>query len=262
MTLTFLGTGTSGGVPSLGCHCPVCISTNPHDKRLRCAALLETDTTRILIDCGPDIRQQLMPLPFKPLNGVLLTHIHYDHVAGLDDLRPYCKFGDINVYANDKTVKGLQRTMPYCFAEHLYPGVPKLALHEICAHKPFRIGDIDILPIQVMHDKMPILGFRFGNFAYITDMKSISPSETIYLHGIDTLVVNALRWAKPHHSHILVHEAIDFAHSIGAHRTYLTHLTHKIGFHDRANSCLPPDVRFAYDGLQINIGGNGDCSTP
>ncbi len=253
MTFTFLGTGTSNGVPVLGCSCEVCRSSDAHDKRMRCVGLLETDATRILIDCGPDIRQQLMPLPFKRLDGVLVTHIHYDHVGGIDDLRPYCMFGDIEVYTQQDTIQGLKQTMPYCFGENLYPGVPQLHLNEIKPYEKFRIGDVDVLPLRVMHDKLPILGFRFGKFAYITDMKSYDERLLQSLDGVETLVVNALRWEKPHHSHILVDEAIDFARKVGAKRTYLTHLTHYIGLHDAANERLPHDIRFAYDGLKLEI---------
>lgn len=253
MRLTFLGTGTSNGVPVLGCNCEVCRSHDKHDHRGRAAALLETAHTRILIDAGPDIRQQLMPLPFRRIEGVLLTHIHYDHVAGIDDLRPYCCFGPIDILADSKTVEGLHQTMPYCFLPHLYPGVPLLNLRSIIPHRHLKIGDIQVFPFVVMHDKMPILGYRFGDFAYITDMKTISDDEMPYLSGVRTLVVNALRWEKPHHSHMLVDEAVAFAHRVGAENTYLTHLTHKIGRHAEASERLPAGMHFAYDGLQINI---------
>lgn len=253
MRLTLLGTGTSGGVPSLGCHCEVCRSTNPRDKRMRSVALLETGHARILIDCGPDIRNQLMPLPFKPFDAVLLTHIHYDHVAGIDDLRPLCVFGDINIYADGNTVRGLHTTMPYCFTQTLYPGVPKLNLHTVRPHEPLRIGDVEVMPIVVMHDKLPILGYRFGRLAYITDMKTIDEGELAYLDGVDTLVVNALRWEKEHHSHQLVADAIAFARRIGAKRTFFTHLTHNIGLHDEAEKRLPEGFHFGYDGLVIDV---------
>lgn len=253
MKLTFLGTGTSAGVPVLGCQCAVCKSTDARDQRFRTAALLESEKSRILIDCGPDIRQQLMPLPFVPFDGVLLTHIHYDHVGGLDDLRGYCVFGDINVYADERTAEGLKTTMPYCFTAHLYPGVPKLNLHTIAPHTPLHIGDIDVMPIEVMHGKLPILGYRFGKLAYITDMKTIAETEMSYLDGVETLVVNALRFDKPHHSHQLVDDAIAFAQRVGVKKTYLVHVTHEIGFHDDANSRLPEGFEFPYDGLTFSF---------
>lgn len=251
MKFTFLGTGTSGGVPSLGCDCDVCHSTDPHDMRLRSAALLETASTRILIDCGPDIRQQLMSFPFKKLDAVLLTHAHYDHIAGIDDLRPFCKFGDINIYANDGTVTGLKKMMPYCFTEKLYPGVPLLKLNTISSHQRITIGDIDIVPIQVMHDWLPIFGYRFGKLAYITDMKTIDTGEIKYLKGVEILVINALRFENEHHSHQLVADAIKFARRIDAKHTYFIHLTHQIGFHDQANKRLPKGFEFAYDGMVL-----------
>ncbi len=251
--LRFLGTGTSAGVPILGCKCRVCTSTDPRDKRTRTAALLETKEARILIDAGPDIRQQLMPLDFYPLDAILLTHIHYDHVGGLDDIRGFCIYGDQHIYTDQKTCDGVRHNMPYCFAEHLYPGVPLLKLHAIRPHEPIQVKDTEVMPIEVIHGKVPILGFRMGRLAYITDMKTVNDTELPYLEGVETLVVNALRWEKPHHSHNLVADAIAFARRINAKTTYLTHVTHQIGLQDEAEACLPDDIHLAYDGLVIEV---------
>lgn len=254
ITVTLLGTGTSGGVPSLGCQCEVCRSKDPRDHRLRCVALVESETgTRVLIDCGPDIRQQLMPLPFKPFDAILMTHIHYDHVGGIDDLRPFSVFGPINLYSDEKTCDHVRQIMPYCFGEHLYPGVPRLELHTIRPHEPLRIGDLEIIPIEVMHGKMPILGFRIGKFAYITDMKTIGDAELPYLDGVETLVVNALRFEKEHHSHQLVADAAEFAYKIGAKQTYITHVCHHIGLYDEAEKRMPEGLSLAYDGLKLTV---------
>lgn len=253
MKLTFLGTGTSCGVPVIGCRCAVCTSANPKDRRLRCSALLETETTRILIDCGPDFRQQMMPLPFKKIDAILITHSHYDHVGGIDDVRPFCVFGDVDIYADALSSVTLHHTMPYCFAKVKYPGVPQIHLHTIAPHQPLAVGDVEVVPVEVMHGKMPILGFRFGRLAYITDMKTMRDGEQAYLEGVDTLVVNALRFDKPHHSHQLVDEAIDFSRKVGARHTYLIHSCHDIGLHDEVNRRLPAGFQLAYDGQVIEI---------
>ncbi len=251
MRVTLLGTGTSCGVPVIGCQCEVCQSTDAKDQRLRCSILVETDSTRLLVDCGPDFRQQILPQPFRKIDGILITHSHYDHVGGMDDVRPYCQFGEINVYADPIARKGMLEMLPYCFAANRYPGVPAIGLHEIHAGQPFTIGDIDILPVEVMHGKLPILGYRFGGFAYITDMKTIAPDQLALLRGVDTLVVNALRFDRPHHSHQLVDDAIAFAREVGARRTLLTHLCHDIGLYKEASSKLPVGVELAYDGQVI-----------
>ncbi len=257
MKLTFLGTGTSCGVPTIGCTCHTCSSDDPHDKRLRCSALIETPETRLLIDCGPDFRQQIMPHPFRRIDGILITHAHYDHVGGMDDIRPYCQFGEINVYADPLARQGMLQMLPYCFAEHRYPGVPAIRLHEIHPHEPMDIGDCYITPIQVMHHALPILGYRIqaqsADLVYITDMKSIDiDSELPYIQGTDVLVVNALRHT-PHHSHQTVEEAIGFARRVGARQTWLIHSSHDIGRHEEVNATLPADIQLAYDGQVVEL---------
>ena len=216
MKLTFLGTGTSCGVPVIGCQCEVCQSKDPRDKRLRCSALVESDTTRLLIDCGPDFRQQILSQPFRKIDGILITHSHYDHMGGMDDIRPYCQFGEINVYADPIARKGM-------------------------------------LPIEVMHGKLPILGYRIGPLTYITDMKSIEETEMAYLEGTQLLVVNALRFTKPHHSHQLVDDAVAFAKRVGAPKTLLTHMCHDIGMHEQVNKMLPEGIDLAYDGQIVML---------
>ena len=253
MKVTFLGTGTSQGVPVLGCGCRVCRSADPADKRLRTSAMVESGRTRLLIDCGPDLRAQLMPLPFRRIGGVLLTHIHYDHVGGIDDLRPYCRLGGIDVFANAATAAALRSTVPYCFAEKLYPGVPKLHLHTIRPGEAFRVGDIDVEPVEVKHGAAPIMAYRFGPFAYVTDMKTITPGQEERLRGVDTIAVNALRFERPHHSHMTVPEAVAFARRVGARRVFFTHATHDIGLHAEANSRLPRGFEYARDGLEIEV---------
>lgn len=253
MKLTFLGTGTSCGVPTIGCQCEVCQSSDSRDKRLRTSALVETEHTRLLLDCGPDFRQQIMTQPFRRIDAILVTHSHYDHVGGMDDIRPFCQFGEMNVYANPLARQGLLQMLPYCFAENRYPGVPAIGLHEIHPHEPLHIGDLEIVPFQVMHHDLPILGFRIGPLAYITDMKSIDDAELPYVEGAEVLVVNALRVGRPHHSHQLLDDAIAFSRRVGARRTYLVHASHEIGLHASLEQTLPQHIYMAYDGQVIDI---------
>ena len=262
MRLTFLGTGTSCGVPTIGCTCRTCSSTDARDKRLRCSALVETQTTRLLIDIGPDFRQQIMPHAFRRIDGILITHAHYDHMGGMDDVRPYCQFGEINVYADPIARQGMLQMLPYCFAEHRYPGVPAIQLHEIQPHHTLQIGDLTVTPFQVMHHNLPILGYRISQPAqgtepahtlvYITDMKSIHDSERTYAAGADVLVVNALR-IEPHHSHQTLAEAVAFANSVGAPHTWLIHASHDIGLHQEVNDSLPSNIQLACDGQVVDI---------
>ncbi len=252
MRLTFLGTGTSKGVPEVGCTCPVCLSTDQRDKRLRVSALVETAEARILIDCGPDLREQMLRVPFDRLDGVLLTHEHYDHTGGIDDLRPFGIFGDIDVFSDGLTHRHLRERLPYFFREVLYPGVPRLHFHEVEPCVPFAIKDIEIVPLQVMHGKLPILGYRIGPLAFVTDMTD-APEETFsHLMGVDTLVIGALRH-HAHATHQTIDEAIEVAHRVGAREVYLIHMNHEAGLHAETDAQLPEHVHLSYDGLTIEI---------
>jgi len=267
MKITFLGTGTSTGVPQMGCVCPVCTSTDPRDNRLRTSALVETDDGKfLLIDCGPDFRTQMLSFckrhpqterecPFglfrlPHLDAVLLTHEHYDHVGGLDDLRPFCAQGPVDIYAGHSCAEGVRRQMPYCFSEKPYPGSPQIRLHEVEQHQVLRLGGERVVPVRVMHGKAPILGFRIGRIAYITDMTAVPPSEMPLLQGVSLLVVNALRF-EPHPTHQSIGEAVAFSRLLGAPPTYLIHLGHKAPLHARSREALPEHVSFAYDGLTL-----------
>lgn len=247
MNLLFLGTGTSTGIPQIGCMCTTCVSIDSKDKRLRASVLVSDGTSSILIDCGPDIRQQFLVHSISHISAILLTHEHYDHLGGLDDVRP---LGSMMVYAERPVLSAIERNMYYCFKKNKYPGVPRIQLKEI-GIESFSIDEMKIQPIRVMHAKLPILGYRINKLAYLTDVKTIDDECIEQLQGLDILVINALR-IKEHIAHLALHEALEIAGRIGAKKTYFTHMSHDMGLHEEATLLLPSNVFFAYDGLSIN----------
>ncbi len=249
--LTFLGTGTSQGVPVIGCKCKVCTSSNSKDKRLRSSVLIEVNQKRILIDAGPDFRQQLLRENIENLDAILLTHEHKDHTGGLDDIRAinYLQGNILPIYCEERVEKSLHREYSYAFCEIKYPGIPEFDIRVIDS-EPFNIQGIEIIPIRAYHYKLPVLGYRIGNITYITDANRIEESEFNKITGSKILVINTIRESK-HISHFSLSEAIEVAQKVGANATYLTHLSHQIGTHNHLSSILPPGVYASYDGLSL-----------
>ncbi|MFM6976749.1 MAG: MBL fold metallo-hydrolase [Sphingobacteriaceae bacterium] len=253
MKVNFLGTGTSQGIPVITCQCPVCTSADAKDNRLRSSVMIQAEGKNIVIDSGPDFRYQMLRAGVHHLDALVFTHEHKDHVAGMDDIRAFnYKQGEaINVYAHQRVQETLKREFPYVFSVHKYPGVPQIDLFEI-GHHPFDVAGISFIPIEVMHFKLPVLGFRIGDFTYITDAKTVSESEKLKIKGSKVLVINALQIEK-HISHFTLEEALAFAAEIGAERTYLTHISHRLGTHQDISLKLPDGVALAYDGLVLEI---------
>ncbi|MCL8005947.1 MBL fold metallo-hydrolase [Gelidibacter japonicus] len=253
MKVIFLGTGTSQGIPVIGSTHPVCLSENPKDKRLRVSVLIEWRTYTYVIDCGPDFRQQMLNAKCTKLDGVVFTHEHADHTAGLDDIRPfYFKQGDIPIYAHKRVLKALKERFAYIFeTKNKYAGAPGVTPIRI-ENKAFRLGDLNVVPINGMHYKLQVFGFRFKDFAYLTDMKTIEDKEIEKLKGVKVLVVNALR-EEEHVSHFNLREALEIINKVKPERAYLTHISHMLGFHDEVEKTLPDNVFLAYDNLQINL---------
>ncbi len=254
MTITFLGTGTSQGIPIIGSKHPVCLSNNPKDKRLRVSVLISWKDYNYVIDCGPDFRQQMLSNPIDRLDGILFTHEHADHTAGIDDIRPFFfRQGDIPVYAHPRVLASLKKRFDYIFAdEDRYPGAPAVKVHEVFKDKKIPLGGLDVVPIEACHNRLKVFGYRFGEFVYMTDVKRVEEEEIKKMKGAEVLVINALR-IDPHHSHFNLEEALEFAEEVGAERTYFTHISHLLGFHDEVEKNLPKNIHLAYDNLQIKI---------
>lgn len=250
--LTFLGTGTSTGVPALCCECEVCCSSDPRDHRLRSSVLIQTQGKNLLIDPGPDFRFQALRAHIRRIDAVLITHSHYDHVGGIDDLRPYChrQGGHLPVYCTRDVAEDLKARVPYCFAEHPYPGVPTFAIHVIDT-EPFEAAGVRVIPIPVWHHK-EIRGFRIGPMAYITDCKMMPEKSLELLRGVDVLVLNALRF-KPHATHLSLSEALDLVQEVKPRRTYFTHMADAIGLHAKTSKILPPGISLAYDQQVVKV---------
>lgn len=253
MKITFLGTGTSQGIPVIGCKCVVCQSADKKDQRLRVSVWVKTADKSIVIDSGPDFRYQMLRAGVDDLDAILYTHEHKDHVAGLDDIRPYNYIlkKRIDIYATERVQEALKREFQYIFADTKYHGLPQIDLHTI-TNEPFAIGENTIVPFEVMHYKLPILGYRIGDFTYITDAKTISEASLEKIKGTKVLVLNALQ-KEDHISHLTFSEAIELANKVGAEMTYFTHISHNLGLHAEVSKELPAHIKLAYDGLTIEL---------
>ncbi len=253
LSITFLGTGTSGGVPMIACGCHVCTSNSEKDKRLRSSILVESNTTTLVVDTTPDFRTQMLRENVKKLNAVIYTHLHKDHIAGLDDIKAYNFFQkkNMDIYANEITQNALKREFSYIFSDKKYPGVPGVNVHTI-TDETFLVGDIPVTPILVYHLHMPVLGFRFGKFTYITDANKIDDLEKNKIRGSDTLVINALRKTE-HISHFSLQEAVALIEELKIPHGYITHISHQLGTHEEINKELPENIQLAWDGLKLHL---------
>jgi phosphoribosyl 1,2-cyclic phosphate phosphodiesterase len=253
ITIIFLGTGTSSGVPMIACDCEVCSSADKKDSRLRSSIMVKSATTTIVVDTTPDFRYQMLREKVKKLDAILFTHSHKDHIAGLDDIRAFNYFNKqpVNVYADAMTQQALRNEFHYVFAENKFPGLPEINLHDI-KEQSFMVGDIPVLPIKVWHNKMPVLGFRFGDFTYITDANRIEDAEKEKIRGSRILVLNALRYKK-HISHFTLPEAIELSDELDIQDTYFTHISHQLGLHREVSNILPAGKHLAFDGLKLSV---------
>lgn len=254
MKLTFLGTGTSQGIPLIGCQCAICLSNDSKDKRLRTSVMIQSETTTVVIDSGPDFRQQMLREDVRKLDGLVFTHSHKDHLAGMDDIRAfnYIQNKDMDIYANKETQNMIRNDFAYIFHNKTYPGIPQVQMHLIDKNNAFTIDDITIQPIEVVHYKMKVLGFRVNNLTYITDANFIAEEEKEKIKGSDILILNALRREK-HISHFTLEEAIEISQELKPKQTYFTHISHQLGLHKEVEKELPDGINLAYDMLSIEF---------
>lgn len=254
MKIHFLGTGTSQGIPVIGSKHPVCFSSNPKDKRLRVALWITWDDVSIVIDCGPDFRQQILRARCQYIDAILFTHEHADHTAGLDDIRPfYFQQGNINVFAHERVLHNLAVRFDYIFKkENKYPGAPSVDIHQILKNKPLQIKNKNVIPIEVWHGSWQVFGFRIDNIAYLTDMKTIDADQLALLYNLEVLIINVLR-EEPHPTHLNLQEAYELIEILKPQKTYFTHISHDLGFHDEVQKKLPENVYLAFDGLEIIV---------
>lgn len=255
MQITFLGTGTSQGIPVIGCTCPVCTSSDPKDKRLRCSLLLSYNEKNYVIDVGPDFRQQMLRHEVSNLESVFLSHEHNDHVIGLDDLRPFIfrQKKEMKIFGLPRVLEEIKGRFSYAFQDSPYPGIPRFELEKFTAGEKISISGLEVVGIGVDHGALPILGFRFGTFAYLTDVKSIDNKNRELLKGVELLVVSAIRQERPHHSHLLLEEAIQLIKELKVPNALIIHMSHYMGKHEDVEKLLPPNIRLAYDGLSLNL---------
>lgn len=254
MKVWFLGTGTSQGIPVIGSNHPVCLSNDQRDKRLRVSVWIQWDDASYIIDCGPDFRQQMLTCQCQRLDGILFTHEHSDHTAGIDDIRPFVfRQGDIPIYAHKRVIESLKKRFDYIFEEeNRYPGAPSVTIHEVDQNKNFTLAGKTVLPVLVKHGNLDIFGYRIDDFAYLTDVKFVPDTEAEKLKGVKVLVISALR-EQPHETHFNLQEALDFIEKIQPERAYLTHISYIMGFHAEVQEKLPKNVFLAYDNLQITV---------
>lgn len=252
MRVTFLGTGSSQGIPVIGSTHPVCLSSDPKDKRLRSSVMIEWANYRYIIDCGPDFRQQMLTHKVNHIDGIVFTHEHSDHVAGFDEIRPfYFTKRNLPIYGAKRILESLKMRFHYFFGASKYPGAPSLDIHEL-SNKPFQLGNLEVNPIKVWHGRMPVFGYRFGDFTYITDAKTIPEEEIKKIKDTRVLVINALR-KDPHPAHFNLEEALNFIEKVNPEQVYFTHISHWLGFHKEVEQELPNHISLAYDNLKIDI---------